>query len=95
MIFSQILLFVCLFVFLLFFFSIFHKNRFFTNFKEKAELFNFCFANQCSVIYNGSEIYLFYQISNFKKNKYLSNITFFVKDIENSIQNFIQSTYSN
>ena len=68
MIFSQILLFVCLFVWVfLFFFSIFHKNRFVTNFKEKAELFNFCFANQCSIIYNGSEIPLFYQISNFKK----------------------------
>ena len=34
----------------------FHENRLARNFKEKADLFNFFFAKQCSVIDNGSEI---------------------------------------
>ena len=29
---------------------IFHENRFVTNFKEKAELFNSFFSKQCSII---------------------------------------------
>ena len=35
---------------------IFHENRFATNFKGKAELFNYFFAKQCSILDNGSEI---------------------------------------
>ena len=35
---------------------IFDENRFVTNFKEKAKLFNSFFAKQCSIIDNGSEI---------------------------------------
>ena len=35
---------------------VFHKNRFVTNFKEKAKMFNSFFAKQCSIIDNGSEI---------------------------------------
>ena len=34
----------------------FHENRFVTDFKQKAELFNSFFATQCSIIDNGGEI---------------------------------------
>ena len=34
--------------------SVFHQNRFITDFKEKAELFNSSFANQCSSVQNSS-----------------------------------------
>ena len=34
----------------------FHENRFVTDFKQKAELFNSFFAKQCSIIDNGGEI---------------------------------------
>ena len=33
---------------------IFHKHRFITDFREKAELFNSFFANQCSLVRNSS-----------------------------------------
>ena len=61
---------------------IFHKNRFVTNFKEKAELFNSFFVKQCSIIDNGSEIssFLYPRI-------FLSNIPFTEKHIEKVIQN--------
>ena len=35
---------------------LFHENRFVTDFKEKAELFNSFFAKQCSLIINDSEL---------------------------------------
>ena len=60
---------------------VFHENRFVTNFKEKAELFNSFSAKQCSVIDNGS------QILHPKPDKSLSNITFTEKDIEKVAQN--------
>ena len=63
---------------------IFHKNRFVTNFKEKAELFNSFFAKQCSIIDNGSEIPFFLHP---KTEKTLSNITLTEKNIEKVIQN--------
>ena len=63
---------------------IFHENRFVTNFKEKAELFNSFFAKQCSIIDNGSEIPSFLHP---KTDKLLSNITFTEKDIEKVLQN--------
>ena len=63
---------------------IFHENRFVTNFKEKAELFNSFFAKQCSIIDNVSEIPSFLHP---KTDKFLSNITFTEKDVENVIQN--------
>ena len=31
---------------------LFHENRFITDFKEKAELFNFFFSNQCFLLKN-------------------------------------------
>ena len=63
---------------------IFHKNRFVTNFKEKAELFNSFFAKQCSIIDNSSENLSFLHP---KTNQSLSNITFTEKDIEKVTQN--------
>ena len=36
---------------------LFHKNRFITDFKEKAELFNFFFSNQCSLLKNCSKFF--------------------------------------
>ena len=33
---------------------LFHENKFITNFKEKAELFNTYFANQCTLLHNSS-----------------------------------------
>ena len=62
---------------------IFHENRFVTNFKEKAELFDSFFAKQCSIIDNGSEISSFLHP---KTGKSLSNVTFTEKDIEKVIQ---------
>ena len=63
---------------------IFHENRFVTNFKEKAELFNSFFAKQCSIIDNGSEIPSFLHP---KADKSFSKITFTEKDIAKFIQN--------
>ena len=63
--------------------QIFHENRFVTNFKEEAKLFNSFFAKQCSIIDNGSEIPSF---PHPKTDKSLSNITFTEKDIEKVIQ---------
>ena len=33
---------------------LFHENKFITDFKEKAELFNHCLVNQCSLLSNNS-----------------------------------------
>ena len=33
---------------------LFHKNKFITDFKEKAELFNLFFINQCSLLSNNN-----------------------------------------
>ena len=35
---------------------LFHNNKFVTDFKEKAELFNSFFAKQCSLIKNESKL---------------------------------------
>ena len=58
----------------------FHKNRFVTNFKEKAELFySFVFAKQCSIRDNGSKIA---SALHLKTDKSLSNMTSTEKDIK-------------
>ena len=57
---------------------IFHDNKFITDFREKAELFNSFFANQCSLITNASEL-----PTNCESltDKSLSNISFTDNDI--------------
>ena len=57
---------------------IFHDNKFITNFREKAELFNSFFANQCSLITNTSVL-----PTNCESltDKSLSNISFTDNDI--------------
>ena len=63
---------------------LFHENKFITDFKEKAELFNAFFAKQCSLIDNNSSlpnklIYL--------TEKRLTKIRFSEDDIAKIIQN--------
>ena len=36
--------------------SLFHENKLITDFKEKAELFNHFFVNQCSLLSNNSDL---------------------------------------
>ena len=57
---------------------IFHDNKFITDFREKAELFNSFFTNQCSLITNTSEL-----LTNCESltDKSLSNIFFTDNDI--------------
>ena len=40
---------------------ILHDNKFITNFKEKAEIFNNFFAKQCSLINTNSDFFQFFQ----------------------------------
>ena len=58
--------------------SSFHDNKFITDFKEKAELFDTFFPKQCSIIENGSKL-----SSNlvYHTNKKLSDIVFNSEDI--------------
>ena len=58
---------------------IFLENRFITDFREKAELFNSLFANQCSLIRNRSVLPTDYE---FFTDKSLSNTTFTDNDIQ-------------
>ena len=62
----------------------FHENKFLTDFKEKAELFNVFFAKQCSLIKNSSKLpwHLHYSTDN-----RLSFIIFSQDDIAKIIQN--------
>ena len=59
-------------------------NKYVTDFKKKAELFNLFFAKQCSIIDNSSEL-----PSNFlkKTDKSISAITFTCDDIATLIKN--------
>ena len=59
-------------------------NKYVTDFKKKAELFNLLFAKQCSIIDNSSEL-----PSNFlkKTDKSISAITFTCDDIATLIKN--------
>ena len=63
---------------------IFHDNKFITDFKQKAEIFNSHFSKQCSPLINNSKI-----PSEFprKSNESLSSITFEINDIEKIIKN--------
>ena len=57
---------------------IFHNNKFITDFREKAELFNSFFANQCSLLQNSSVLPTDFELFT---DKSLSNITFTGNDI--------------
>ena len=63
---------------------LFHQNKYVTDFKKKAELFNCFFAKQCSIINNSSEppsrIWK-------KTDKSISTVTFTSDDIATLIQN--------
>ena len=63
---------------------LFYENCFITNFKEKAELFNSFFADQCSLMSNASKL-----PSNFTlyTDNRLSTVTFSQDDIGKIIQN--------
>ena len=62
----------------------FHKNKFMTDFKEKAEIFNALFAKQCSLIKNSCKLpsHLHYLTEN-----HLSCISLSQDDITKIIQN--------
>ena len=59
---------------------LFHENKFITNFKEKAELFNTFFANQCTLLNNSSVLR-----NNLAKlaNRSLDTVNFSTKIINN------------
>ena len=63
---------------------LFHENKFVTDFKEKAELFNSFSAKQCSLIKNSSKLpsHLHYLTDN-----RLSSVRFSQDDIAKTIQN--------
>ena len=63
---------------------LFHNNKFVTDFKEKAELFNSFFAKQCSLIKNGSKLP---PRLHFLTDKRLSTVKFVSNDILKIIQN--------
>ena len=63
---------------------LFHQDKYITDFKKKAELFNWFFAKQCSIINNSSEL-----PSNIlkKTDHSISTVTFTSDDIATLIQN--------
>ena len=63
---------------------LFQENRFLTDFKEKAELFNSFFAKQCSLIRNDSELPT---SLTFYTNNRLSTVSFSHEDVGKIIQN--------
>ena len=62
----------------------FHKNKFVTGFKEKAELFNSFFAKQCSLIKNDNQLL---PRLHFLTDKHLSTVKFVNTDILKITQN--------
>ena len=60
-----------------------HQNKYVTDFKEKAEIFNSFFAEQCSLMNNSSKL-----LSIFLKrtDKFISSISFSSNDIARIIQ---------
>ena len=61
-----------------------YENRFITDFKEKAQLFNIFFSKQCSLIPNNSSLPA---DVNYITDKRLSTVTFSARDIGKIIQN--------
>ena len=64
---------------------LFHENRFTTDFKEKAELFNSFFAKQCSLIRNDSELPT---SLTFYTDNLLSTVSFSHEDVGKIFQKF-------
>ena len=58
---------------------LFHNNKFVTDFKEKAELFNSFFAEQCSLIKNESKLHPRFH---FLTDKRLSTVKFVSNEIK-------------
>ena len=63
---------------------LFYENRFITDFKEEAQLFNILFFKQCSLIPNNSSLPA---DVNYITDKRLSAVTFLVREIRKIIQN--------
>ena len=63
---------------------LFYENRFITDFKEEAQLFNILFFKQCSLIPNNSSLPA---DVNYITDKRLSAVTFLVREIGKIIQN--------
>ena len=61
---------------------VFHDNKYITDFKQKAEIFNSHFAKQCSPLINNSKIP---SECPRKSNESLSSITFEISNIEKII----------
>ena len=61
-----------------------HQDKFVTDFKEEANIFNNFFANQCSIVSNNSELSV---ILTEKTHESLSTIDFPTDDILKSIRN--------
>ena len=72
---------------------LFHENRFITDFKEKAELFNSVFSKQCSFINDNSKLST---SPSYLTDKSLSTITFSPEDVGKIIRslNFFFFFYS-
>ena len=68
--------------------SIFHQNRFITDFRGKAELFNSSFANQCSSVQNSSVLPTDFELF---RDKSFSNIIF----TDNDVGRIISSLHPN
>ena len=63
---------------------IFHDNKFITDFKQKAEIFDSHFSYQCTPLINNSRIP---SECPRKSSESLSSITFEINDIEKTIKN--------
>ena len=64
--------------------SLFYEKCFITNFKEKAEIFNSFFADECSLMSNASKLPSSFTL--YTDNR-LSTVTFSQDDIGKIIQN--------
>ena len=62
---------------------LYHENRFITDFKERAELFNSFFSKKCSLLANHGELPT---SLSFRTDKRLSSVTFSAEDIRKIIQ---------
>ena len=63
---------------------LYHQGDFITNFKIKAELFNYFFARQCSLIKNDSKLP---SHLNYKTDNRLLTVNFSIDDIAKILQN--------